>query len=491
MRRRQTKKKRQLHPVVWAAIMIGAVVAFVVISSALFAGTFRSFVPVTLVSDRSGLVMESGAKVKMRGVEVGRVAQIHGGREPVAVTLELFPDQVKFIPANVGAQIRATTAFGAKYVDLIYPPDPSPQHLKAGAVLRSSNVSTEINTVFENVVSVLQQIDPKKLNAVLTALADGVRGQGERIGQATTDANQVLMELNNRSDTIREDWHSLERFSDAYGAAAQDILSIADALRTTSTTVTQNAPALDSLLLSVLGTTRTGIDVLGPNLGNVNRAVNVLEPTTNLLMKYNPVYTCLLMGAKWWLDNGGYSAFGGNGRTVVLDATLMFGDDPYKYPQHLPIVGAKGGPGGKPGCGSLPDATKNFPVRQLITNTGWGTGLDIRPNPGIGFPGWAYYFPVTRGVPEPPSIRNNYGGPAIGPIPYPGAPPYGADLYADDGTPLWPGLPPAPPPSDQLPPDPGNLPPGAEPFTPAAPAEMTPTPLPPPPPFPVPPPPGH
>jgi phospholipid/cholesterol/gamma-HCH transport system substrate-binding protein len=474
------KGEHRLHALWWAAIMIAAVIAFVLISSALFAGTFRSFVPVTLTSDRAGLVMESGAKVKMRGVEVGRVAQIRGGQEPAALKLELFPDQMKYIPANVQAQIRATTAFGAKYVDLIYPDDPKGQ-LQAGAVLQSRNVSTEVNTVFENVVRVLKQIDPQKLNAVLAALADGVRGQGERIGQATTDANQVLLALNSRDDTIRQNWRSFKGFSDAYSGAAQDILNILNAASTTSTTVTENAKPLDALLLGVIGGTRGGIDLLGPNLGNLNRAINVLEPTTNLLMKYNPVYTCLLVGAKWWLDNGGYAGNGGNGRTVILDTALLLGDDPYRYPDNLPIVGAKGGPGGKPSCGSLPDATKNFPVRQLITNTGWGTGLDIRPNPGIGFPGWANYLPVTRAVPEPPSIRNLFGGPAIGPIPYPGAPPYGADLYADDGTPLWPGLPPAPPPSDQPPPDPGNPPPGAEPFVPPVPAAVTPTPLPPPP----------
>ena len=95
-------------------------------------------------------------------------------------------------------------------------------------------------------------------------------------------------------------------------------------------------------------------------------------------------------------------------------------------------------------------------MRQLITNTGFGTGVDWRPNPGIGFPGWANYFPVTRAVPEPPSIRNLFGGPAPGPIPYPGAPPYGAPMYAPDGTPLWPGLPPAPPPG--APKDPGPRP---------------------------------
>ncbi len=55
-------------------------------------------------------------------------------------------------------------------------------------MLRSDNVSTEVNTVFENLVDLLDQIDPAKLNAILSALAEGVRGQGERIGEATTDA---------------------------------------------------------------------------------------------------------------------------------------------------------------------------------------------------------------------------------------------------------------------------------------------------------------
>jgi phospholipid/cholesterol/gamma-HCH transport system substrate-binding protein len=182
------------------------------------------------------------------------------------------------------------------------------------------------------------------------------------------------------------------------------------------------------------------------------------------------------VGAKTLLDTGGYEAPGGNGRTLVLDTALTLGDDPYHYPANLPVIGAKGGPGGKPGCGSLPDVAKNWPVRNLVTNTGFGTGVDWRPNPGIGFPAWANYLPVTRAVPEPPSIRNLFGGPAPGPIPYPGAPAYGADLYAPDGTPLWPGLPPAPPP--MAPREPGPTP-GSEPFVVHAPAQMQPTPLPP------------
>ena len=472
--------EHRIRPAWWALILLVAVAVFFFVTSAFFGGTFRSFVPVTLTSDRAGLVMETGAKVKMNGVQVGRVSQIRGGNQTVGLQLEIDPDKVKYIPGNVQAQITATTAFGAKYVDLIYPENPSPQRLAAGAVLHSRNVSTEVNTVFQNLVDVLKLVDPAKLNAVLTALADGFRGQGERMGEAITDLNQVLLAVNPRSETIRADWRSFKNLSDTYNVAAQDILTVLSAASTTSTTVTNHASALDSLLLNVIGFGRAGVDLLAPNQKNLIDAINILEPTTDLLMKYSPEYTCMLNGAKWFLDNGGYDAWGGNGRTAVFDIALLLGNDPYMYPDNLPIVGAKGGPGGKAGCGSLPDASKNFPVRALVTNTGWGTGLDIRPNPGIGFPGWANYFPVTRAVPQAPSIRNLFGGPAPGPIPHPGAPPYGADLYADDGTPLWPGLPTAPPRSDQPPPDPNHPPPGAEPFVPPAPAVLTPTPLPPP-----------
>jgi phospholipid/cholesterol/gamma-HCH transport system substrate-binding protein len=475
MRTRRAGESR-IHPGWWTLILIATISVIIVLTTVLFTRSLDSYIPVTLTSDRAGLVMETGGKVKMRGVQVGRVTQITGGNDPVSLQLDIDPDQIKYIPANVQARIRATTAFGAKYVDLIYPSDPSPKRLAAGAVIKSQNVSTEVNTVFQNLVGVLHQIDPAKLNATLSALAQGLRGQGAVIGQAITDANQWLLAVNPRAETIRADWQALKGFSDTYSAAAQNILTVLDAASTTSTTIATNEKALDSLLLSTIGFSRSGIDLLGPNKDNLIKAINTAQPTTGLLTKYNPELTCLITGGKIALDNGLHDVTGGaNGKSEILDAALLLGDDPYRYPDNLPIVGAKGGPGGKPGCGSLPDVAKNFPQRYLVTNTGWGTGLDNRPNPGIGFPGYVNYLPVTRAVPEPPSFRYP-GGPAPGPIPYPGAPPYGAPQYAPDGTPLYPGVPPAPPPG--APRDPGPTP-GSEPFVVANPARLQPTPTPP------------
>lgn len=435
-------------PAEWLALLLVVlVVAAMALALGAFNRTFTPTVPVTLVSDRSGLVMEPNAKVKMRGVRVGQVVTVSSGVNNASLRLDLDPDQIRYIPANVEARIEATSLFGAKFVDLVYPDNPSPRRLAAGAVLRSQNVAIEVNTVFQNLVSLIKQLDPAKLNAVLSAVAEGVRGQGERIGQSITDTNEILQALNPRAETFRADWHAVAAVGDTYSAAARHIIDTLAAATVTSATVTSQAAQLDALLLSLVGLSRAGIDVLGPTKDNLIKAVNLLEPTTDLLMDYNPVLTCMLVGADKLLESHVPMLGGANGKSLVMDATLMLGDDPYKFPENLPVINAKGGPGGKPGCGSLPDVAKNWPVRYLVTDTGYGTGLDIRPNPGIGFPGWSNYFPVTKAVPEPPRIRYP-GGPAPGPIPYPGAPPYGAPQYAPDGTPLYPGVPPSPRPPD-------------------------------------------
>ncbi|HJT95232.1 MAG TPA: MCE family protein, partial [Mycobacterium sp.] len=362
-----------------AALFLVGVVAVFAVSFGAFNRSFSRFVPVTLTSDRSGLVMEPNAKVKMRGIQVGHVTTVSNGSSATTLRLDIDPGQIQFIPANVEARIQSTTVFGAKYVELLYPQNPVSQRLASGAVLRSQNVATEVNTVFQNLVDLIEQVDPAKLNAVLSALAQGVRGQGERMSEAITSANEVVSALNARSDTLREDWRSLRRASNTYNAAAQHILDTLSAFSTTSATVTEYARELDALLLSVVGMSQSGIALLGPTKDNLVKSVNQLQPTADLLLKYNPQLTCTLVGSQLALDSGFQDIAGGrNGKSLVLDAQLLFGDDPYRYPDNLPINAAKGGPGGKPGCGSLPDVAQNWPVRYLEVNTGWGTGLDVR-----------------------------------------------------------------------------------------------------------------
>lgn len=54
-------------------------------------------------------------------------------------------------------------------------------------MLDAQHVTVESNTVFQQLVSVLNKIDTAKLNETLGAIAKAFSGRGEEIGQTLTD----------------------------------------------------------------------------------------------------------------------------------------------------------------------------------------------------------------------------------------------------------------------------------------------------------------
>ena len=108
-----------------------------VVIAALVYGQFRGdFTPkthLTMVSARAGLVMDPGSKVTYNGVEIGRVARIseirRDGKPAAKLILDVDPRYIALIPANVDANIKATTVFGNKYVSLTSPKNPTPQRI--------------------------------------------------------------------------------------------------------------------------------------------------------------------------------------------------------------------------------------------------------------------------------------------------------------------------------------------------------------------------
>ena len=106
------------------AIVIALVIVVLVYLQ--FRGDFLPRTQLTMMADRTGLSMNSGDKVTYNGVEIGRVANIQevneGGVPKAKFTLDVDPKYIKLIPANVDAQIKATTVFGNKYVSFTSPP---------------------------------------------------------------------------------------------------------------------------------------------------------------------------------------------------------------------------------------------------------------------------------------------------------------------------------------------------------------------------------
>src|SRR4051812_1516145 len=108
-------KSSAVRPLV-GLVSILVILAIVWVSITLFRGGFTTSVPVTIISDRAGLVMNPDARVKMRDVQVGKVASIEERADGKAVLhLAMDPGALHLIPSNVGVNIASSTVFGAKY----------------------------------------------------------------------------------------------------------------------------------------------------------------------------------------------------------------------------------------------------------------------------------------------------------------------------------------------------------------------------------------
>ena len=320
--------------------LVAAIVLILALAVALFRADFTKTVPVTVIADRAGLVMNPDAKVKMNGVEVGKVSSIDYQPDgTAALRLAMDPTALPLIPGNVRADIASSTVFGSKFVQLQAPPDPSGQPLREGQVLRGEHVTVEINTVFQQLVSVLSKIDPAKLNETLGAISSAVGGRGEKFGQTLTDFNALLAKIEPSLPNLQRDIETAVPVLNAYGDAAPDLIKTVDNSTRVSQTIVDQQQQLDEFLVSAIGLADVGNDVIGGNRQAITDVMRLLVPTTDLLNKYHETLYCAIGGLGQFTKSPPLPLPG-----VVVSSSLNLGIERYRYPKDLPKVAAKGRP---------------------------------------------------------------------------------------------------------------------------------------------------
>lgn len=358
---RPPARRNYLPPLLGLAtvLIIGLIFAVAV---GLFQGSFTATVPVTVISQRAGLVMNPDAKVKMRGVQVGKVATIDPlPNGEAAIHLAMDPSQLRFIPGNVLVNIASSTVFGAKSVELVPPDQPSAQRLRSGQTLRGQHVMVEINTVFQQLVSVLAHIDPPKLNESLGALAQAFSGRGPQLGQSLSDLDSFLARLEPSLPAFRHDLEVLPAVSDAYADAAPNLVKTAANATRISKTLVDEQHNLDALLISAIGLADIGNDVLSTNRQPLTDVLHLLAPTTDLTNEYHEALTCSL-GGLLAINHGPVLSE----PSINISASLTWGGERYRYPTNLPKVAATGGPH----CMGLPILPFNENPPQFVTDIG-------------------------------------------------------------------------------------------------------------------------
>lgn len=353
--------RRLVRPLVGAA-SIATVVGLVLLASTLFRDGFATSVPVTVLSPRAGLVMYPDAKVTLYGVQVGKVSSIEELPDgQAAIHLSLEPSRLDIIPDNVVVDIASTTVFGAKRIRLVPPPNPSTNSIRAGQTLGTEHVMLEINTIFEQLMSVLTSVAPDKLNETLGAIATALHGRGAQLGETLRALNSVLARINPHLDSVSHDLAVAPAVFSAYADSAPDLLLIAESATRLSATVVDRADDLDALLFNATGLGHLGNDVLTTNGASLARVLDLLLPTTALTDRYRDALNCGLGALRVMANNPPLNEPG-----VEVLAGFLWGQDRYRYPSDLPRVAATGGPQ----CSDLPQVPYGKAPSFVIADTG-------------------------------------------------------------------------------------------------------------------------
>ncbi|SBS73136.1 Virulence factor Mce family protein [uncultured Mycobacterium sp.] len=337
-----------------------------------FRGDLSPRTALTLVSDRAGLVMDAGSKVTYNGVIIGRVGKVasaeRDGKMIAKVTLDVDPRYLASMPANVHADIKASTVFGNKYVALSTPKNPDSKRLTSSEVIDASSVTTEFNTLFETVTSIAEKVDPVKLNLTLSATAEALSGLGAKFGHSIVNGNAVLDDVNPQMPQIRTNIQQLSKLAEVYTKASPDLWNALDNLAVTAHSLNAQQKDIDAALLASIGFGNTGADVFERGSPYFVRAMADLVPSSRLLDKYSPELFCSIRNIAQ-VSPAALDAFGGNGYSLSTVTEVLGAPNPYVYPDNLPRTNGRGGPGGAPGCWQTVD--KNFwPAPYLVVDDG-------------------------------------------------------------------------------------------------------------------------
>lgn len=350
-----------------ALILVGSLVAVTVTALVMFSGGFKDTEPVTVTAQRSGLVMDPQAKVKMRGVEVGRVASIDEVDGQAVLHLDMDPGQLHLIPSNSTVEIKSTTVFGAKYVNFVEPANPSSQSLSPGTNVAATSVTVEFNTLFQNLSNLLQQIEPEKLNATLGAISSALNGRGDELGQLLAETDSYLKTMNPTLPQLQRDLAAAATVTNTYADVTPNLMTLLDNATATSGTIVEEQANLNLLLMNVTGLANTATQVLTENEANLTKSLALLAPTTALLAEYGPSTACLIVGLNQ-VRPLAEALEGGNQPGFALSTNFLPGAEPYTYPKDLPKVNATGGPN----CWGLPDfdPKRDGNAKFVVTDTG-------------------------------------------------------------------------------------------------------------------------
>lgn len=363
----------------WVDVLLGLGYGLVVV--ALVGGAVlaynRAFVPssdVELRTDTVGNALQKGSDVKLHGVPVGEVSKITTADDGAVLTLALQPDVLERLAPDTTARLLPKTLFGERYVEL-QTTAPAGSHLQAGAVIDqdASAEAIELQKVLDELLPLLQSIQPEKLQSTLNELATMLRGRGGELGDTLQAWGEYVQRLQPSVPLLAEDLDRLGTVAETYADAAPDLLTALDDLTTTSSTLVAKGQALTEVYQRVIASAEESRGWVASNANTIEVLSEESRKALEAAAPYARTFPCLLRSARQFIPRMDQVLGKGTdqpGLKVVLNVSPPRSG--YRPGRDTPSFGS----GGKPSCPYVPTGAA---ARPSSTGARQGEPAAIEP----------------------------------------------------------------------------------------------------------------
>jgi phospholipid/cholesterol/gamma-HCH transport system substrate-binding protein len=286
--------KLRLAGLVFVAVLLG----LVALTIAIYQKAFTPVVMVTLKADTIGNQLSPPSDVKLRGLIVGEVRSVSSTGDGADLQLALDPDHVDLIPADVRAQLLPKTLFGEKYVSLVLQENSAAEPISEGDVIPQdrSQTARELGQALDNLLPLLQTLQPQQLSITLNALSTALRGRGDQLGENLEIVDSYLQEFNPELGRLEANNRGLADYADILDEAAPDLLRLLDNLSFVNRSLVDQEQELNTFLTSTTGFTAEMGSFLQENEQRFITLAADSLPNLEVLARYSPEFPCLAEG---------------------------------------------------------------------------------------------------------------------------------------------------------------------------------------------------
>ncbi|WP_280270165.1 MCE family protein [Nocardia wallacei] len=217
----------------------------------------HSVVKVTANMTTTGDGLPENADVKFRGVLVGAVKEVSVAAkgELQQVNLEMKPEYIDQIPANVTARVVPSNLFAVTSVELVYNgPDEGSLHAGSQIPEDRSEGTIALQDTLTTVRAILDKIDPVQLGRVLSTLSYSLEGGSRVPGSTVERLDNWLTQVRGAVPNVDQTLNDFSSSFHALNQSAPELVGVlADSVKTAQT-ISDKRQQLADLLAGTSGT---------------------------------------------------------------------------------------------------------------------------------------------------------------------------------------------------------------------------------------------